>query len=252
MDSLIRWRRNDSERLSRAINRFNRIAKEMSKAGYDVPERVNYNKLRDHIDSRKELENVIDTLNSLNERTISEQVTLASGEKISLYNYNEALRRKDIAERNLYVEMNKIQSARAMTENKYMGEERITEIQDTLESLDKTFNSKESLERMSKRLSFIGREDYELARNKLFRDNFMKSLDNIKNFDNYDVLKKELNKIKNPNKFYDFVKKSPVLMDIFLWYKEDDGSLVYSTFDTNEQAFNYALQNDLNLPIELD
>ena len=252
MDSLIRWRRNDSERLSRAINRFNRIAKEMSKAGYDVPERVNYNKLRDHIDSRKELDNVIDTLNSLNERTISEQVTLASGEKISLYNYNEALRRKDIAERNLYVEMNKIQSARAMTENKYMGEERITEIQDTLESLDKTFNSKESLERMSKRLSFIGREDYELARNKLFRDNFMKSLDNIKNFDNYDVLKKELNKIKNPNKFYDFVKKSPVLMDIFLWYKEDDGSLVYSTFDTNEQAFNYALQNDLDLLIETD
>ena len=252
MDSLIRWRRNDSERLSKAINRFNRVAKEMSKEGFEVPEKVNYNKLRDHIDSRKELDAVIDSLNSLNERTIKEQVTLASGEKISLYNYNEALRRKDVAEKNLYIEMNKIQSARALSENKYMGEERITEIQDTLESLDKTFNSKESLDRMSKRLSFIGREDYELARNKLFRDNFMKSLDNIKNFDNYDVLKKELNKIKNPNKFYDFVKKSPVLMDIFLWYKEDDGSLVYSTFDTNEQAFNYALQNDLDLIIDID
>lgn len=252
MDSLIRWRRNDSERLSKAINHFNRVAKEMSKEGFDVPEKVNYNKLRDHIDSRKELDAVIDSLNSLNERTIKEQVSLASGEKISLYNYNEALRRKDVAEKNLYIEMNKIQSARALSENKYMGEERITEIQDTLESLDKTFNSKESLDRMSKRLSFIGREDYELARNKLFRDNFMKSLDNIKNFDNYDVLKKELNKIKNPNKFYDFVKKSPVLMDIFLWYKEDDGSLVYSTFDTNEQAFNYALQNDLDLNIDID
>ena len=252
MDSLIRWRRNDSERLSKAINHFNKVAREMSKEGFEVPEKVNYNKLRDHIDSRKELDAVIDSLNSLNERTIKEQVTLASGEKISLYNYNEALRRKDVAEKNLYVEMNKIQSARALSENKYMGEERITEIQDTLESLDKTFNSKESLDRMSKRLAFIGREDYELARNKLFRDNFMKSLDNIKNFDNYDVLKKELNKIKNPNKFYDFVKKSPVLMDIFLWYKEDDGSLVYSTFDTNEQAFNYALQNDLDLIIDID
>lgn len=252
MDSLIRWRRNDSERLSKAINRFNRIAREMSKEGYDVPEKVNYNKLRDHIDSRKELDSVIDTLNSLNARTVSEQVTLNSGEKISLFEYNEALRRKDVAEKNLYTEMNKIQSARALSENKYMGEERITEIQDTLENLDKTFNSRESLDRMSKRLAFIGREDYELARNKLFRDNFMKSLDNIKNFDNYDVLKKELNKIKNPNKFYDYVKKSPVLMDIFLWYKEDDGSLVYSTFDTNEQAFNYALQNDLDLIIDVD
>ena len=201
MDSLIRWRRNDSERLSKAINHFNKVAREMSKEGFEVPEKVNYNKLRDHIDSRKELDAVIDSLNSLNERTIKEQVTLSSGEKISLYNYNEALRRKDVAEKNLYIEMNKIQSARALSENKYMGEERITEIQDTLESLDKTFNSKESLDRMSKRLAFIGREDYELARNKLFRDNFMKSLDNIKNFDNYDVLKKELNKIKNPNKF---------------------------------------------------
>lgn len=252
MDSLIRWRRNDSERLSSSINRFNRIVKELSKEGYEVPDKVNYNKLRDHIDSRKELEATIDSLNSLSERTIKEQMTLESGEKISLYKYNEAIRRKDIAEKNLYLEMNKIQEQRALSENKYMGEERITEIQDTLESLGKTFNSKESLERMSKRLEFIGREDYELARNKLFRDNFMKSLDNIKNFDNYDVLKKELNKIKNPNKFYDFVKKSPVLMDIFLWYKEDDGSLVYSTFDTNEQAFNYALQNDLELNIQVD
>ena len=225
MDSLIRWKRTDSERLTKAINRFNRVRNKMSGLGYDLPSKANYNKIRNHI---------------------------ASGEKISLFDYNEALRRKEVAERNLYAEMNNIQKERAMTENKYMGEERITEIQETIESLQDTFKSKESLKRMQNRLSFIGREDYSLAKNKLFRDNFMKSLDNIKNFDNYDVLKKELNKIKNPNKFYDFVKKSPVLMDIFLWYKEDDGSLVYSTFDTNEQAFNYALQNDLDLPIELD
>ena len=249
MDSLIRWKRNDSVRLSSSINRFNKLVKELAKAGYKVPEKVNYNKLRDHIDSRKQLDNVIDSLNSLTERTIKEQVTLNSGEKISLYEYNEAVHQKDIAEKNLYKEMQKIQNQRMISENKYMGEERITEIQETL---DKTFNSKESLNRMKNRLAFIGREDYELARNKLFRDNFMKSLDNIKNFDNYEVLKKELNKIKNPNKFYDFVKKSPVLMDIFLWYKEDDGSLVYSTFDTNEQAFNYALQNDLDLLIQVD
>ena len=252
MDSLIRWKRTDSERLTKAINRFNRVRSEMSGQGFDLPDRANYNKLRDHIDSRKELDAVIDTLNSFTERTVKEEVKLASGEKISLFDYNEALRRKEVAERNLYAEMNKMQKERAMTENKYMGEERITEIQETIESLQDTFKSKESLKRMQNRLSFIGREDYSLAKNKLFRDNFMKSLDNIKNFDNYDVLKKELNKIKNPNKFYDFVKKSPVLMDIFLWYKEDDGSLVYSTFDTNEQAFNYALQNDLDLPIELD
>ena len=41
-------------------------------------------------------------------------------------------------------------------------------------------------------------------------------------------------------------------MDIFLWYKEDDGSLIYSNFDTNEQAFNSALANDLNFNIDVD
>ena len=41
-------------------------------------------------------------------------------------------------------------------------------------------------------------------------------------------------------------------MDIFLWYKDDDGSLVYSTFDTNEQAFDTALKEDLDLDIDLD
>ena len=55
--------------------------------------------------------------------------------------------------------------------------------------------------------SFVGRTDYELARNRLFRENFMKSLDNVKNFDNYEVLKKELNRFRNPTKFYEYVKQ---------------------------------------------
>ena len=57
---------------------------------------------------------------------------------------------------------------------------------------------------------------------------------------------------KNPNKFYEVMKQSTILMDIFLWYKDDDGSLVYSTFDTNEQAFDTALKEDLELDIDVD
>ena len=63
---------------------------------------------------------------------------------------------------------------------------------------------------------------------------------------------KKIKSIKNPNKFYEVMKKSTILMDIFLWYKDDDGSLVYSTFDTNEQAFDTALKEDLNLDIIVD
>ena len=64
-----------------------------------------------------------------------------------------------------------------------MGEERITEIQSTLEALDSTFESKENFERMQKRLDFLGRTDYELARNKQFMENFFTALDDISNFE---------------------------------------------------------------------
>ena len=80
-------------------------------------------------------------------------------------------------------------------------------------------------------------------------DNFYKALDGAKNFEHYREFKAKLKSIRNPNKFYDIVKKSPILMDIFLWYKADDGGLIYSVFDTNEQAFNYALREDFDLDI---
>lgn len=252
MDSLIRWKREDSERLSKAVNKFNREVKALKNENVTLPDKASYNDLRDHITSRKELEEVINSLNSANRRTLTEMEKLSSGEEISAWEYNEAIRKKDIATKNLIQEMNKIQGERNKTGNRYMGEERITEIEATLEALYDTFDSKKSFERMQKRLNFLGRTDYKLAKNKQFMENFFTALDNISNFENAKMLKKELKKIRNPNKFYEYVKKSPILMDIFLWYKEDDGSLIYSNFDTNEQAFNSALVNDLNFNIDVD
>lgn len=252
MDSLIRWKRTDSENLTRAVNKFNREVKALKNEDITLPKTVNYNDLRDHISTRKELEEVINSLRSANERTLTEMQSLASGEQVSSWEYSEAVRKKDIATKNLIDEMHKIQGERNITGNIYMGEERLSEIESTLDAIETTFDSKENFERMQKRLEFLGRTDYELARNKQFMENFYTALDDISNFENADKLKKELKKIRNPNKFYDYVKKSPILMDIFLWYKEDDGSLIYSNFDTNEQAFNSALVNDLNFNIDVD
>ena len=90
------------------------------------------------------------------------------------------------------------------------------------------------------RIFSVGRTDYELAKSELFRKNFYKALEEISNFQNYDVLKKRLDKIKNPIKFYEFVKQSTILMDLFLWYKESD-SLFYGSFSSNQEAFNSSL-----------
>lgn len=249
MDSLIRWTKKDRSRLDSAIKSFNKEVNKLSKMNVRTPGKASFTNLIQHISTRRELESVIDSLRGLNEVTATTDVELTSGEKVSLYEYNEVSKKKEQAEKNLYIEMQKIQDDRLITGNKYMGEERITEIQDTLETISDYTKNAETFGKTARRVSFVGRTDYELARNRLFRENFMKSLDNVKNFDNYEVLKKELNRFRNPTKFYEYVKKSPVLMDIFLWYKADDGYTVYSSFDSNENAFNYALSNDLGLDI---
>ena len=86
----------------------------------------------------------------------------------------------------------------------------------------------------------VGRSDYKLSKDMQFMKNFYTALEGISNFQNYDILKRELDKIKNPSKFYEYVKKSPVLMDLFLWYKESD-SLFYGGYSDNQEAFDSTL-----------
>lgn len=252
MDSLIRWTRKDRSRLDSAMKKFNREVRSLSSANIKVPDTKKFSDLVQHISTRRELENVIDSLNAFNERTATTQVALQSGEKVSLYEYNEVSKRKEQAERNLYVELNKIQNDRMAKQNKYMGEERISEIQETLETIMDYTKDFDKFSQTASRTKSIGRTDYTFSRQVQFRRNFMKALDNVKNFEHYKDLKNELSKYRNPEKFYEYVKKSNVLMDIWIWYKEKDGGATYSSFETNENAFDYALTNELGIDVIVD
>ena len=132
-----------------------------------------------------------------------------------------------------------------------MGDERLSEIKAIENSLETLGERKGAeFERIKERIFSLGRSDYKITRDKQFQQNFYKALEGISNFQNYDVLKRELDKIKNPSKFYEYVKRSPVLMDLFLWYKESD-SLFYGGFTDNQEAFDSTLMfhlgiNDVN------
>ena len=163
MDSLIRWTKKDRQRLDSAIKGFNKEVNKLSKMDVAVPDKASFTNLVQHILTRRELESVIDSLKGLNEVTATSQVELTSGEKVSLYEYNEVSKKKEQAEKNLYIEMQKIQDDRLITGNKYMGEERITEIQDTLETISDYTKNAETFGKTARRVSFVGRTDYELA-----------------------------------------------------------------------------------------
>lgn len=251
MDSLIRWNKEDSKRLENAINRFNRELQKVENKE-NIPSKVKYDDVRDRIVSRRELESVIKSLNRGTKETFEATIELASGERVSEYEYQETIRKKNQAGINLLNELDKINRERAETGNRYMGEERISEIQSTLALLDESLDDLESFNKTKRRLRSVGRTDYDLYRNKIFMENFYTALDGAKNFEHYDEFKRMIKGVRNPNKFYEMMKKSPILMDIFLWYKSDDGGLIYGVFDTNENAFNHALREDFGMDIPED
>ena len=245
MDSLIRWRKGDYIKLGRAVSRFNRIIESIDQDELDyLPDLQNYKNLKEHITSRKELNRVVKMLNRANTENLVQTKTFESGEDISKWEFQEINKARRRALRNLEYEKEHILSGRLSIG---MGEERLSEIRAIEESFAK-LNEKtgRDLDRLKQRIFSVGRSDYKLAKDKLFMENFYKSLEEIQNFQNYDILKRELDKIKNPTKFYDFVKRSPILMDLFLWYKEAD-STVYGSFSSNQEAFNFSVLYHLGI-----
>ena len=83
-----------------------------------------------------------------------------------------------------------------------------------------------------------------------YRENYEKALDEISGFKNYEKLKNVLDNIKNPIEFFNFIQKSDVMSDLFLWYDDEGSSLNYGGFVNNEEAFDFALENDFNIKID--
>ena len=239
MDSLIRWRRGDFIKLGQAVSRFSKIVSSLDTDEREfLPDLKEYKEIKNHITSRKELNRVIKSLRRVDTENLLNTKILESGEEISKWEYQELNKARKRAFRNLALEKESILKDRPSIG---MGDERLSEIraiENSFVSLE--FRTGSDLKRIKERIFSIGRTDYELAKAELFRKNFYKALEGISNFQNYDKLKKELDKIKNPIKFYEYVKQSPILMDLFLWYKESD-SLFYGSFSSNQEAFDSSL-----------
>ena len=245
MDSLIRWKRGDYIKLGQAVSRFNKIINELDTDERNfLPELKDYKEIKEHITSRKELNRIIKSLRRVDTENLLNTKILDSGEEISKWEYQELNKARRRAFRNLELERESILKDRPSIG---MGDERLSEIHAIEQSfIDLENRTGKDLKRLKTRIFSVGRSDYKLSKDELFRRNFYTALEGISNFQNYDILKKELDKIKNPTKFYEFVKKSPVLMDLFLWYKESD-SLFYGSFSSNQEAFDTSLLYHLGI-----
>ena len=248
--NLIRWTRSDYARLSKAVSSFNKKVNELEGMIDDttyLPEKEDYKDLKNHIVSRRELNRVIKSLRSFNEDT-SVKVKTMGGQELTKWEMTQLKRARRRALNNLAKEEGQIVLSRKSIG---MGDERLREIEATRKSINKLEEKKGSeFERIAERIKNVGRTDYKLAKDKLFRDNFYKALKELKDYDNYEALIKHLSKIKNPTKFYEYItENSTILTDLFNWYKQDNGTVIYGGFASNQEAFNTALEKDFGIDI---
>lgn len=242
--NLIRWKRGDYVKLSRAVSNFNKKVNELKKMedkeiSY-LPDLKDYKEIKDNIYSRSELNRIITSLKRINEANAFDVVTTESGVDLTRWESKEIKKAQRRALRNVNLEIEKIEQGKKSIG---MGDERLRELEATKKSIE-NLDNKTGFEftRTKKRIEELGKKDRELKTDSLFRENFLKALEETTDFENYDKLKDKLDSIKNPTKFYEFIKQSNIFMDLFIWYHDKSGTIVYGAFATNEDAFNEGLE----------
>lgn len=254
MNNLIRWKKQDYLKLQQAVRDFNRkikILKKYELFDYNLPEQIKYKEIKKDILTRKQLNQTLSSLNAFQKANALNEVRLQSGEIITRWQELEILKKKPLAiakiKADLYEEIANEENRMSF---KGLVNERIDRLQQTLNTLE-NYDKKtgESLKYAIDRITKIGNLDYKLKKAQTFRDNFMYALkEGARTFKNYKIFIKELEKIKNPVEFYDYLKNSDTFMDLFVWYKESEG-LTYGAFASNEEAFDSALEKDFGIKV---
>ena len=240
-DSLIRWKRGDYVKLSKAVASFNRKVNELdvNEAKY-LPNLKDYKELKETIKSRKELNRIIRSLRNFNVEGAETRVELPSGKELTKWEYHEIKLARNRAIRTLESEKASITLGMKW---KGMGDERIDQINATIRHMQKIeTSSKGSFGGIAGIIMKLGSFDRRLNEAEQFRINFMNALEELSTYDNYEVLKDKLESIRNPEQFYEYVRNSEVLSDLFLYYKDKATAQTYGGFASNQDAFNYALE----------
>lgn len=239
--NLIRWKKGDYVKLGKAVSEFNKKIKQLQSEEINyLPDLKDYKDIKENIYSRSELNRIINSLKAINKENALDLYKTESGVDLTRWEAKEIKKAQKRALKSVNIEISKIQEGRASIG---MGDERLRELEATKRSIE-NIDKKESYEfkRTAKRIFELGKKDRELKQDYLFRENFLKALEETSDFDNYDKLKDKLDSIKNPTKFYEFIKQSNIFMDLFIWYHDNSGTIVYGAFASNEDVFNEGLE----------
>lgn len=188
--------------------------------------------------TRKELNRQINSLKNFLKEDATDIIELSSGEEITRWERDELKKLERNATRRLKNELASIDKI----EKPYTTQREI-EINAQLNNL-KSWQNKKGFEfnKMKSRLQNIGTLDYEIKKASVYKENYMNSMrEAFSNFENFEVLENKLKTIKNPKSFFKYIQQSDYLSDLFLYYDDESGTLVYGGLSSNEEIFNSEL-----------
>lgn len=188
--------------------------------------------------TRKELNRQINSLKNFLKEDATDIIELSSGEEITKWERDELKKLERNATRRLKNELASIDKI----EKPYTTQREI-EINAQLNNL-KSWQNKKGFEfnKMKSRLQNIGTLDYEIKKASVYKENYMNSMrEAFSNFENFEVLENKLKTIKNPKSFFKYIQQSDYLSDLFLYYDDESGTLVYGGLSSNEEIFNSEL-----------
>lgn len=223
--SKIRWRQGDYIKLGKAVAEFNRTKNELQTEENKLylPETINYNDIKSGIYSRSELNRIIKSLRSFNEKNA--EIVKEGDIQITKWERRENMLAQKRAIRNLERDISELNQP--ITSEGYsraqMGSIELRQLQRSLESI-KNYKEKtgENYQRTLRRIKSIGTNDYNMKKANIYRENVMNELEDLKkSIPEFADVYNYFNKITNPITFYNTMQQSQVLQDFFVWYEPD-------------------------------
>lgn len=236
----IKWQKEDFSKLKKAVNDFNKKIRRLEKEEglLYLPETIDYNSAVEEIKTRSEYSRKLKSLESFMKKGAEDLYITKGGEGLSKWEWQQLTNQKKIIKNRLNKKLEDIRKPNIMGRYNLMGNEDEKAMEDTLKSIEKLNTIKgASFTRLKERIEVLGVKDYDMKRGIIYRDNLLNELKELAN--NNPELKSlydHFNNIKNPNEFYQEVKKSGAMQDFFKWYKNIRD---YGDFKNYEEMVDY-------------
>lgn len=229
----IRWRQSDYVKLGRAVADFNRTVKKLEKENAELllPELASYKDLKEKIQSRQGFNEAINDLKALNKESSQKVVTIESGEEVLKWYYDKVNRNAQRRERELINQLAGLNLAENKASKPYRTDEE-KQARAELRNLRSIWKKQRVTtggdikkitrgERKSRTKSMLENndKDSEIRKEKLFFNNYKKTMQRYQNMQNYQKLEKYLEKT-NSHDFWLKVKDDEMLRD--LTYESDN------------------------------